>query len=375
VVLPVYDDDMPVFARGLEWTDELRCYELPTGARLLTEPQAYELYREIAEQTTGVPLDTATDVRTVLGLRGAYPGTFAWHGNTPNKFNDTLVLLWIDGDGFEHVREFPVHTDVGEHYFGFESSSHLRPNRRYFYVNGWHGSYNALSIDDWGYRVRNDTNANGHWDDDRNGWLPPAGDDYFRGGSGHNIHMGSVDGPLGDALVDVWSAGCQVIPGMANWTEFILNAWTDEGDPVGYHLVDVRDIHPPVWWPCEPDGSHECPFEIDGLPFSADGDTAADGYDEFDVYNCSTADESGPEIVWVLPLDDEGTLTVTVTCTEPVDIDVHLLEGDDANACLARGHEFLTYDITPGRYLIVADTFVDGADELAGEFEITVTLD
>jgi hypothetical protein len=376
LVLPGYEDNMPMFERGLDWSEDTRCYELPYGAHLLTQDQAYDMYREIAEQTTGISMDTEPEVRTVLGVRGAYPGTFQWHGNTPDLFNDTLVLMWVDGDGFKHVREFAVHTDVGNYYFGFESSSSLRPNRRYHYINGWHGStpYNALHVDEIWYRVRNDTNANGHWDDDRNGWLPPDGDDYFREGSGHNIHMGSVSAPLGSAHVNVWSAGCQVIPGMASWVEFINAAWTEEGDHVNYFLVDVRDIHPPVWYPCEPDGSHECPFEIE-LPADEEGDTSTATADEFDVYNCSMIDESGNEIVYVFTTDEEGTLNVVVDCVVPVDIDIHLLEGDDANACLARGHESFTYDITPGRYLVVADTFVSGADEFAGEFSLSVWIE
>ncbi len=376
LVLPGYEDDMPMFERGLDWSEETRCYELPHGARLLTRDQAFDMYRDIAELTTGVPMDVEPEVRTVVGVRGAYPGTFQWHGNTPDLFNDTLVLLWVDLDGEKHVREFAVHTDVGDQYFGFESSSSLRPNRRYHYVNGWHGSnpYNALHIDEYGYRVRNDTNANGHWDDDRNGWLPPDGEDYFRGGSGHNIHMGSVYAPLGSAHVNVWSAGCQVIPGMASWVEFINAVWTQEGDHVNYFLVDVRDIHPPVWSPCEQDGSHECPFEIE-LPADEEGDTSTAQADAFDLYNCSTTDESGNEIVYVFTTDQEGTLNVTVDCAEPVDIDVHLLEGDDENGCLARGHESLTYDITPGRYLIVADTFADGSDEYSGEFSLSAWID
>ena len=49
-----------------------------------------------------------------------------------------------------------------------------------------------------------------------------------------DITMASLDGPLGAATVDEWSAGCQVIPGMANWEQFILNAWSGEGEsPVG----------------------------------------------------------------------------------------------------------------------------------------------
>lgn len=375
LTLPAYDDDMPLFERGADWSGPTRCYETPGGSVSLTQSEAYDLYKLIAERTTGVPFNTHTEHRAVVGLRGTYPGQFSWHGNTPNKFNDTLVLLWEEAGTGKHVREFPVNTDTGAVDFGFESSSSLRPNRRYAYVNGWHNTYNALHIDESSYRVRDDTNGNGHWDSDRNGWLPPdTGEDYFRNGNGHNIHMGSVDGPLGDAKVQNWSAGCQVIPGMANWIEFITNAWTAEGDSVDYFLVDVRDIPPAVWSPCTPDGSHECPFYIDTFPYQHTGDTSKQGAAKFGVYNCSSADESGAEVVYELHVQSKGTLTVQVDSASGVDIDVHLLEGDDAKACLARNDVALTYDITPGRYLIVADTFAENGTPLPGSYTLKVSL-
>jgi hypothetical protein len=376
LVMPGYSDDMPLFERGQEWLEEMRCFELPAGEAWLTEAEAFDLYREIAETTTGVEFVSEPNERTVVGFRGAFPGTFAWHGNDPDVFNDTLVLLWEDGGGGKYVREFHAHTDVGDRDFGFESSSSLRPNRRYWYYNGWHSDYNALHIGEWGYRVRDDTNNNGHWDSDRNGWLPPQGeDDYDRTGSGHNIHLASVDGPVGEATVGGWSAGCQTIPGMANWTEFIVSAWTEEDEYVQYFLLDARDIAPQVWTPCTPDGSHACPFPVDPLDDEVSGDTTGVTTSEFDLYNCSTADESGPEVVYVFTLDTAGTLHVEVDCDDPfVDIDIHLLDGDDPDACLARGHWELDYEITEGRYFIVADTYVEDGVVLDGAYTVTVEL-
>ena len=187
--------------------------------------------------------------------------------------------------------------------------------------------------------------------------------------------MGSVDAPLGSARVNGWSAGCQVIPGMANWTEFIYRAWTESGDRVNYFLIDVRDIDPEVWWgPCEPDGSHRCPILIEGFPFTDEGDTSASSFSDFDVYNCSDADESGPEMVYLLTTDRSGSLSVSVDCPAGVDIDVHLLSGDDPNACLERDHIDFTYSLTPGRYLIVADSYVDDGAVLSGSYTLHVDL-
>ena len=377
LVMPGYDDRMPPFARGREWVEPVRCYETPNGTERLTEAQAYDMYRQIAEHTTGLTVSQARERRSVIGLRGAYPGTMSWHGNVPNRFNDTIVLVWRDAAGAPHVREFPVNTDVGSHDFGRDSSSSLRPNVRYHMINGWHRGYNALSNARSGYRVRDDHNNNGHWDSDRNGWLPPLdAPDYDRGGSAHNIHMGALEPPLGRARIDQWSAGCQVIPGLDNWIEFITNAWTGLGDTVDYFLVDVRDIPASVWRPCPPDGSHACPWPVDSLPFEARGDTTRAVADEFDAYSCNPdANESGREDTYVLTLDRSGTLRARVDCNGPVDVDVHLLDGDDPNACLARAHIDFEHDISPGRYLIVVDTYVDNGRPLSGPYTLTVELD
>ena len=369
--MPGYTDNMPLFERAASWATMNRCYETPNGARFLTESEAYTLYVEMAELTTGVEVDTRDGVRTVIGIRGAYPGTFQWHGNTPNQFNDTLILIWQE-DATPHVREFPVNTDTGAVYFGYHSASSLRPNRRYNYINGWHRSYNAPQMYEWSYRVADDSNGNGHWDRTRNGWYSGGAIDHERPGGAHNIHMASVDGPLGEAKIENWSAGCQVIPGSENWIEFLGNAWTNDGDDLNYFLLDSRDIDHRVWKDCEPDGSHECPYEITRFPATISGDTSVEGTSEFDEYDCSTADESGHELVYFFTVDRSGDLTATIDCDAGVDIDIHLLDGDDSNACLSRGHTELRYDLTPGRYYIVADTWVDGNEEQAGAFTLNL---
>jgi hypothetical protein len=378
IVLPTYTDNMPLFDRGKAWDTAQRCYETPRGVKMLSEAEAYALYRSIAELTTGVPMVETAGRRNVIGLRGAYPGRLTFHGNRPDRFNDTLVLLWIDTAGLRHVREFPVNTDTGAHDFGTDASSSLRPNRRYRYKNGWHRGYNALQVDESGYGVRDDTNHNGHWDSDRNGWLAPTdARDHDRTGAGHNIHMGSVDAPLGEAAVDRWSAGCQVIPGQANWQEFITHAWTREQDPVDYFLVDVRDIDHRVWGPCAPDGTHACPYPIESFPFTATGDTRNVSERRFDVYNCSPANESGPEVVYFFTVDRSGTVTASVDDVpgDEVDVDVHLLDADDSRACLARSNISLSQAVGPGRYFLIVDTYVSGGVEKSGPYRLTVRFE
>ena len=377
LVMPDYWDEMPLFERAAEW-DGRRCYEYAGRAQQLTEAQAYDLYVRMVEETLWHEVDETPGHRTVVGVRGAYPGTFRWHGNRANFFNDTLVLLWRDADGTPNVREFPVNTDTGAHDFGRDSSSSLRPNRYYPYVNGWHRSYNALRIDIDSYPVRDDANNNGHWDSERNGWLNGGEADYDRNGGAHNIHMGSVDAPLGSAPIDSWSAGCQVIPGNENWIEFIANAWTGLGDSVDYYLLDARDIAAETWSACATaDGSPDCPFEIRSLPYTHSADTSRAGTLRYDQYNCSTANESGRELMYVVNVRTAGTLRASVSTTHPTaDPDVHLLEGDAANACLARNHTALEWPVTPGRYVIIVDSWTNSSGTaLEGTYTLTVSVE
>ncbi|MEE2757309.1 MAG: hypothetical protein VYA30_11635 [Myxococcota bacterium] len=377
LTMPGYDDEMPLFNRGAEWRTERRCYELPTGARMLTQDEAYELWARLVSETLWYELDRTPGKRTVIGLRGAFPGRFESHGNTPNWFDDTLVLMWIDEDGNKHVREFPVNTDTGARDFGYHQSSSLKPNRYYPYTNGWHRSYNALRMDLASYPVRDDSNKNGHWDDDRNGWLDGGAADHDRLGSGHNIHMGSVEGSLSEIRVNRWSAGCQVIPGSDNWIEFIRHAWTDFGNRVDYYLVDARDIAASVWQPCEEsDGTYRCPHQISQFPYRAAGNTAVSQVSTHNVYNCSDANEGGKEVVYVLNIRESARLDITIsTRSDDIDPDIHLLTGNDSQACLARGHRVINQRVAPGRYLLVVDTWVnDDGVALEGAYDLSVTV-
>ena len=377
LVMPNYSDDWEVFDRALDWSGATRCYEMPHGNFLLTESAAYAHWLEIVRKTLWYEVEQTVGVRTVIGVRGSVPGSFLWHGNPKNQFNDTIVLLWRDEDGTPKVKEFPMTADPGTYPFPANESSALYPNRHYAYINGWHRGYNALSIVPSGYRVRDDGNKNGHWDDDRNGWLDGGIEDRFRGGSAHNIHMASPSRSIENQIIHNWSAGCQVIPGTNNWMEFIGHAWTNLNDQVDYFLLDARDIAPHVWTSCGSEtGTHRCPEAIRTFPIELEGSTQTSTEDIFDQYNCSPADESGPEYVYVLNLRTEGTLSVQVeTDDAEADPDIHLLSGDDANACLTRAHEGFEFDASPGRYLLVVDSWVDDAGQVRdGHYRLQVNF-
>lgn len=376
LVMPGFEDQMPLFERAQAWS-EPRCYEVQPGeGRLLSEEEAYERYRRLVLETLWRNIDQNPEHRTVIGLRGAAPGLITWNYNSPNYYNDTLVLLWKDVDAQPHVLEFPVNTDTGAHDFGEDQSSSLRPNRHYPYLNDWHRDYNALRIDLASYPVRDDTNNNGHWDSDRNGWLmgPQAGLDYDRLGTAHNIHGAPASPPLAQAEINLASAGCQVIPGAQNWERFITQAWTGLGDSVDYYLIDVRDIPNRFFEPCNEQGTHACPYSIRTFPYQTSGDTSMSYERLYDVYSCATANEGGAEQVYVMNLPSEGLFRASVETSDPaIDPDLHLLEGDDAQACRARGHEVVEALLPAGRYVLIVDTYISAQGvELAGRYDLLV---
>jgi hypothetical protein len=118
-------------------------------------------------------------------------------------------------------------------------------------------------------------------------------------------------------------------------------------------------------------GSYVEPFAIAGLPFSDLRDTTTSTNVRFVEYSgCqATQDESGPEYVYRLVLEEQTTVHAYVFARSPVDIDVQLLSDLDVAACLERGDRELTAELAPGTYYFVLDSFVpaDGTPR-AGEY-------
>ncbi|MCK7469929.1 MAG: hypothetical protein MZU95_03330 [Desulfomicrobium escambiense] len=81
--------------RRADWGDGTRCYETPVGVQWLTEAEAFDLYRPHRRARPPAWRSTCTPGAPDRGRRCAAPtrARFAWHGNRPDRFNDTLVLL------------------------------------------------------------------------------------------------------------------------------------------------------------------------------------------------------------------------------------------------------------------------------------------
>ena len=87
----------------------------------------------------------------------------------------------------------------------------------------------------------------------------------------------------------------------------------------------------------------------------------------------STADESGPEVVYRLDIATPTRLRMTVHDRGATDIDLHLLDETASEAgCLARNHQIIEATLNPGTYHVVLDTFVDDGVPLSGEFIFSV---
>lgn len=130
----------------------------------------------------------------------------------------------------------------------------------------------------------------------------------------------------------------------------------------------------------EPRGCWSWPIPVDALPFAYEGDTRGGACREADLYSpcAASTDESGPEVVFALEVDEPGRLRLELddVAGDAVDLDVHLLDAPDPTACLDRHNVALERSVEPGSYWIAVDTWVDGEGvERAGPFVLRVGLE
>jgi len=125
------------------------------------------------------------------------------------------------------------------------------------------------------------------------------------------------------------------------------------------------------------DTTADCPdglICVDAFPYSGTNDTTQSDQRAFDAYSCAPdVDESGPEVVYRVTLDQAGYLGVLIDdSTEGVDVDAHILTDLDAETCLDRGHWDAGAHVEAGVYYVVADTYVEGGVEQSGVYGITL---
>jgi hypothetical protein len=93
--------------------------------------------------------------------------------------------------------------------------------------------------------------------------------------------------------------------------------------------------------------------------------------DVVDSYACAGFDASGPEYAHSFVADADSAVTIDLAHGSGVDLDVYVLHPDCAGeACLHGGDDSVTFDAEQDKYYTVV---VDGRDEEAGLYELTVT--
>ncbi len=126
----------------------------------------------------------------------------------------------------------------------------------------------------------------------------------------------------------------------------------------------------PVLAPVAGAGIAADPFVIDTLPFTHSAATAGGEAARDDYPGCDQGqDESGPERVYALHLDEPTALRVVVLDREGVDVDVHVLTGD---ACVERDDRLLDRTLPAGDHVIVVDSFVSSASAQAGAYTLVL---
>ncbi len=123
-------------------------------------------------------------------------------------------------------------------------------------------------------------------------------------------------------------------------------------------------------------GPPTCPTGVicvDSFPFTDDRDTSLEGTSLFDEYSCNAnIDESGPEIVYRLTVPADGFVSAAVYEQPGVDVDVHILSGQDPAACLDRGNYDARADVQAGHVWVVIDTYASGGVPESGPFRVDI---
>ena len=74
----------------------------------------------------------------------------------------------------------------------------------------------------------------------------------------------------------------------------------------------------------------------------------------------------------MVTVDDDGWLTAEVRDDDLTDVDVHILDGNDPDACIERSDTAASAYITRGRHLVVVDSYVYEGTVVSGEYRVSI---
>ncbi|MCK6546983.1 glycosyl hydrolase family 18 protein, partial [Myxococcota bacterium] len=137
-------------------------------------------------------------------------------------------------------------------------------------------------------------------------------------------------------------------------------------------LWDVLDAHFTAE-PAPKEGTRAKPIELASFPFTDARDTTDAPSHYFNHYACAPdLDEYGREWVYAIDLCQSGRLDAVLTDAMEADVDLHLLDRPEQEACLARDDDAISIELGPGRYWLVADTYVSDYVPLPGAYTLDV---
>ncbi len=190
-----------------------------------SEATLYGRYKAVIERIGR--FDSRRRAINLLGIRGYRDGRPV--SNSPDRYNDTIAVIWRDAAGRKRVREFLASVDPGQYWTDNPMRSagcaHL-VDGQYRYKTGLHkgrpGLVQAGPVTIW---------RDGDRDHEQG-----AGETVETGYFGINIHDAGTGSRVGK-----WSAGCQVVHGGRTgtaWQELLELADDHPTDTIYYTLVD-----------------------------------------------------------------------------------------------------------------------------------------
>ena len=127
--------------------------------------------------------------------------------------------------------------------------------------------------------------------------------------------------------------------------------------------------------PLDGQGSHEQPYRVMRLPYVDVQNTRDSPHRAISLYRGCDAqqDESGPEYVYELTLDEAARVRAMVVSATGADLDVHVLSGGNTGLdCVERNHLQIVRELPAGTHRIIIDTFVSAGTELSGEYILAI---
>jgi len=191
------------------------------------------LLQKVAAKNHRIFLSGAWNVN-VIGIRRT---------DDPNRFDDTLALVYRDDDLSWVTREFACTTDPGTYWLRnpgrIEGTAALVPGQYLgaYKIDKHRGKYDALCQRLGPVRVWRDADKDGEFD-----WTAVEGDGK-PGWYGINIHRASATRTA--PTVDRWSAGCTVIQAHDDFEVFmriIRKSAEGWGNKFTYTLMEEKDV-------------------------------------------------------------------------------------------------------------------------------------